>query len=68
MEAIKHDVNEIKEAFTRSASEYFPLIKRGFTGTEEPPESAEEVAVGWKHDVVSRKDREEALRYVSCQR
>ena len=33
-------------------------------GAEEPPESAEVVAVGWKHDVVSRKDREEALRCV----
>ena len=51
----------MREAFTRSASEYFPLIKRGFIGAEEPPES-DEVAVGWKHEVASRKDREEALR------
>jgi hypothetical protein len=62
MESIKHDVNEMKEAFARSASEYFPLIKRGFIGAEEPPEATEEVAVGWKHEIVSRKDREEALR------
>lgn len=61
------DMRERVEAFQRSASEYFPLIKRGFIGAEEPPESGEVVAVGWKHDVVSRKDREEALRYVRVQ-
>ena len=54
-------MNETREAVTRSASEYFPIIKRGFIGEEEPPES-EEVAVGWKREVASRKDREESLR------
>ncbi len=48
----------------RSASEYFPMIKRGFTGDEVEEESADVMPMGWKHDIASRKEREEALRYV----
>ncbi|KAL7472858.1 hypothetical protein ACHAXS_013240 [Conticribra weissflogii] len=46
----------------RSASEYFPMIKRGFTGDEVEEESADVMPMGWKHDIASRKEREEALR------
>lgn len=49
----------------RSASEYFPMIKRGFTGDEVDEESADVMPMGWKHDIASRKEREEALRYVA---
>jgi hypothetical protein len=43
-------------------SEYFPMITRGFTGDESQEETPEVVGVGWKHDVTSRKEREEGLR------
>jgi len=46
----------------RSASEYFPMIKRGFTGDEVDEESTDVMPMGWKHDIASRKEREEALR------
>jgi len=45
-----------------SVSDYFPMIKRGFLGDEPADEEAEVVAVGWKHDVSSRRDREQVLR------
>jgi hypothetical protein len=43
-------------------SEYFPMIKRGFTGEESQEAAPEVVGVGWKHEVTSRKEREEGLR------
>lgn len=46
----------------RSVSEYFPMIRRGFTGEEQDEGAPEVAAVGWKHDVASRKEREEGLR------
>jgi len=46
----------------RSASEYFPMIKRGLAPGQEVEEDEQVVAVGWQHEVTSRKDREEALR------
>jgi len=53
----------------RSASDYFPLIRRG-AGAEEASvaggakdmRASEVVAVGWKVEVTNRKEREEALR------
>ena len=57
------DMRGKMEDLKRSASEYFPMIKRGFVSGEELEEEAPDfVAVGWKHDVASRKDREESLR------
>ena len=50
----------VSRGLTTAVSEYFPMIKRGFIGEEE--EGPEVVAVGWKQDVASRKDREEGLR------
>lgn len=48
------------EEIHRSVSDYFPMIKRG---GDEKEEGAPEVnAVGWKHDIASRKEREECLR------
>jgi hypothetical protein len=43
-------------------SEYFPMITRGFAGEESQEVEPEVVGVGWKHDVTSRKEREEGLR------
>jgi hypothetical protein len=43
-------------------SEYFPMIMRGFIGEESQDAAPEVVGVGWKHDVTSRKEREEGLR------
>lgn len=39
-----------------------PKIRRGFAGAEEKEE--DNVVVGWKSEVRSRKDREKMLRYV----
>jgi hypothetical protein len=45
----------------RSPSDYFPMIRRGqSTNLEEK----EVVSTGWNMEVTSRKEREEALRYV----
>jgi hypothetical protein len=49
------------EDLKSSVSDYFPMIKRGFS--EEKEEDAPEVVTsGWKHDVISRKEREVGLR------
>ena len=50
----------------KSASEYFPMIRRGFSvlGDETGKAEEEEVALGWKVDITNRKEREESLRYV----
>ena len=64
-DAISAALNEAKEDLLdlkSSVSDYFPMIKRGFLGEEPAEEEAEVVAVGWKHDVTSRKDREQSLR------
>lgn len=55
-------MQEQMQNFTRSASEYFPMIRRGFVAGEETEEESPEMAVGFKHDVASRKDREMSLR------
>mmetsp|Transcript_9012 Transcript_9012/g.13072 ORF Transcript_9012/g.13072 Transcript_9012/m.13072 type:complete len:1706 (-) Transcript_9012:256-5373(-) len=48
---------------TRNPSDYFPLVRRGFTLEEDPEKEEEEImAVGWKVDVTNRREREEALR------
>mmetsp|Transcript_12606 Transcript_12606/g.27352 ORF Transcript_12606/g.27352 Transcript_12606/m.27352 type:complete len:1624 (-) Transcript_12606:148-5019(-) len=56
------DTREKMDVNMRSVSDYFPMIKRGFIGEEKEEGAAEVVAVGWKHDVTSRKEREEGLR------
>lgn len=52
--------------FERSPSEYFPLVRRGIAALSEDNNKEQEeediVAVGWKRDITSRKEREEALR------
>lgn len=48
-------------ASLRAGADFIPLIKRGFAGNLDP-EADEVVAVGWKVEVRSRKDREECLR------
>jgi hypothetical protein len=45
----------------RASTEFLPMIRRGFT-TNEEKEEEELMAVGWKVEVRSRKQREEALR------
>jgi len=54
----QEDLRDLKS----TVSDYFPMIKRGFLGDEPAEEEAEVVAVGWKHDVASRRDREQILR------
>ena len=55
------DVRGKMDELQKSVSDYFPMIKRGFS--EEKEEGGPEVvSMGWKHDVASRKEREEALR------
>lgn len=48
----------------KSPSEYLPMIRRGFSSRATEEEVEEVMAVGWKHEVRTRKEREEALRYV----
>jgi myosin-5 len=52
--------------FDRSPSEYFPLVRRGIAALADDSASNKEeedvVAMGWKRDITSRKEREEALR------
>lgn len=55
------DVHRKMDELQRSVSDYFPMIKRGFS-EDKGEEAPEVVAMGWKHDVASRKEREEALR------
>lgn len=50
-----------KRELQRSASDYFPLIRRGGEETT-GIQRQEVVAVGWKAEVTNRKEREEALR------
>lgn len=45
-----------------SVSDYFPMIKRGHFGEEKEDEAPEVVTSGWKHEVASRREREEGLR------
>ncbi len=56
------DVRGKIDDISRSVSDYFPMIKRGFIGEEKEDGAPEVVTVGWKHDVTSRKEREEGLR------
>lgn len=56
------DVRGKIDDISRSVSDYFPMIKRGFIGEEKEEGAPEVVTVGWKHDVTSRKEREEGLR------
>ena len=58
----KEEKPSIKE-FLRSPSDYFPMIRRGQSTAQE--EEKEVISTGWKVEVTSRKEREEALRYVS---
>jgi len=51
--------------YGRSPSDYFPLVRRGMAALADElmtKEEEEVVTVGWKHDITSRKEREEALR------
>ncbi len=43
-------------------NEFFPSIMRGFAGTESEEVAPEVAGAGWKHDISSRKEREEGLR------
>jgi uncharacterized OB-fold protein len=45
----------------RSPSDLLPMIKRGISSIIDD-EEASLVSVGWKVEVTSRKEREEALR------
>lgn len=45
----------------RSPADILPLIKRGISGMIEDEEESV-VSMGWKVEVTSRKEREEALR------
>ena len=45
----------------RSPADILPLIKRGITGMIDDEEESV-VSMGWKVEVTSRKEREEALR------
>lgn len=56
------DVRGKIDDISRSVSDYFPMIKRGFIGEEKEEGAPEVVTVGWKHDITSRKEREEGLR------
>lgn len=54
--------------FERSPSDYFPLVRRGMAALADElltKEEDEVVKVGWKHEITSRKEREEALRFVT---
>lgn len=54
--------------FERSPSDYFPLVRRGMAALADElltKEEDEVVKVGWKHEITSRKEREEALRLVA---
>jgi hypothetical protein len=54
--------------FERSPSDYFPLVRRGMAALADElltKEEDEVVKVGWKHEITSRKEREEALRSVT---
>ena len=56
------DRAEKKNDFTlRSPSDFLPMIKRGFTNMIDDEEESI-VSMGWKVEVTSRKEREEALR------
>lgn len=56
------DVRGKIDDLSKSVSEYFPMIKRGFIGEDREEGAPEVVTVGWKHDITSRKEREEGLR------
>jgi len=58
------EVEKARPVVQRSASDYFPLIRRGFAGVGEEAGKQEEqvVAVGWKVEITNRKEREESLR------
>ena len=62
----ENDTLDLRPAFMKSPSEYFPMIKRGFgtPGGDSSSDQPEVMAVGWKVEVTNRKEREEALRYV----
>jgi len=49
---------------TRSPSDYFPMVRRGFISMEKEEDKEEEevMAVGWKTEITNRKEREESLR------
>jgi len=44
----------------RASADFIPMIRRGFTSTDE--EKDDEIAVGWKVDATTRREREESLR------
>lgn len=50
---------EIQKSFSVMADNLLPKIRRGFNKSEEKDDT---VVVGWKSDVKSRKQKEEALR------
>jgi hypothetical protein len=56
----KKDMKDLRNTF-RSPSDFLPMIKRGFSNMIDDEEGSL-VSVGWKHEVTSRKEREEALR------
>ncbi|KAL3917632.1 MAG: hypothetical protein SGILL_004622 [Bacillariaceae sp.] len=54
-----------KPRFSITADNLLPKIRRGLLKEEEKEDA---VVVGWRADVRSRKEREEALRYVKAHR
>lgn len=50
------------EHLMSSISDYFPMIRRGYTGEEKEGAAPEVATAGWQHDVASRREREEGLR------
>ncbi len=57
-----HNKEQDKKANSlRSPADFLPMIKRGITSMLDDEEESL-VSVGWKVEVTSRKEREEALR------
>ena len=51
----------------KSPSDYLPMIKRGFANLADVNGQTEKdvISMGWKVEVTSRREREEALRYAA---
>jgi len=56
------DMRNKMDDMRSSVREYFPMIKRGFAGDEKQDDAPEVAMAGWKHDIASRREREESLR------
>jgi hypothetical protein len=61
-EPVETAVDGVVEGAKSMINEFFPSIMRGFAGTESEEVAPEVAGAGWKHDISSRKEREEGLR------